>query len=223
MPVGSRRFDAHTIKQSCSWACSPENVITVSLHHATVKILSTCSPKLTISGLGHAVVEDGNIELTDLLNSKNASGIWETGTLSVELSDLMPSNSNGAQDFHFTFTVRNPNYPVPAPPTISMVASIDPITKCLYDKTGQIFTGVMTSPSVCADQWDFAGGSEYESSTSTSDSLNADKSAGRKEVTTTKTHAKDGNQLNETCLGCCHKEVCTSTTIGKSPALVSFQ
>jgi len=213
--VGFRRFDAHTIKQSCSWACSPENVITVSLHHATVDILSACSPKVTISGLGDAVVEDGDIELTDLLNNKNTSGIWEKGTLSVELGHLMPSHSR-AQDFHFTFKVKNPNYPVTTPPTISMMASIDPIERCLYDKTGQTFAGVMTTPSVCADQWDFAGGSEFETATTTSiNNLNADSSAGKLEVMTTKTRAKDANQLNGTCLGCCHKEVCTTTTVGK--------
>lgn len=164
--------------------------------------------------MSHAVVDNGDIQLTDLLNGMNTSGTWADGTLTLKLKDLMTDGK--AQDFNFQFTVKNPNYPVSTPPTITMTSSLVPLEHCQYDKTGQTFMAVMTTPTVCAHKWDFAGGNEVDVSSTTTSTLTADKTAGELRIVTTKTRAADGQRLNGTCLGCCHKEVCTNITTGKS-------
>ena len=143
-------FSTWTIEQSCSWACCPENKITVSLQSNSSTILKTCSPSLTITGLSDAVVSNGPIEIKDVPNDVTQSAAWNDGTLQVNLGDLMPATGR-ASAFHFTFLVKNPNYPILTAPTISMTARILPVVHCNHDTTGQMYTAAMNPPSTaCA-------------------------------------------------------------------------
>ena len=144
-------FSTRTIEQSCSWACCPENKITVSLQSAST-ILKTCSPSLNITGLSDAVVSNGPIEIQNVSNNATQSATWNDGTLHVNLGDLMPTGRASA--FHFTILVKNPNYPIPnsTAPTISMTARILGHDTCAgHITTGQTYAHAMELPSTaCA-------------------------------------------------------------------------
>ena len=131
-------FELRQIEQSCPWACCPNNEITVSLIHSQVPLMSSCQPMLTIRGMADAVVSNGLLNVTNISTGSLQGGIWTSGNLALSLSSLMMSDR--AQSFYFKFTVKNPNFPISTPPTISMTASISPL-------------GLpMSTPIPCSDQ-----------------------------------------------------------------------
>ena len=250
-------FATRNIEQSCSWACCPQNEITVSLV-STAPITKSCSPTLTLTGLADAIVDGlllapvcdewgtystsdsswnatsnqtvtsytaysicnkwstdrGDIRVVDMSTSANLTGAWDAGTLTLDLRNQIVGTRKS--DFHFKFTVKNPNYPISAPPTVSMTAEISPREHCKYDTAGQTFSDAMMNPIVCANRWDFAGGSVTVSEETITNTLNVEKTSGSLEIKTTKSRLSDGNALSSSCLGCCNKEVCTNVTVGKT-------
>ena len=205
-------FGDHIIQQSCSWACCPSNEITVSLRHSAGNILSTCSPTLTLTGLQDAVVPNGRIDVTNLFTNTSHNGIWNSGTFVMSLSDLM--HSGKAHSFHFRFIIKNPNFPISSPPLVGITARIRPRKHCNYDQAGQDFSGVMTSPAICASAWDFAGGNGVLLPSVQQGQVSSDGKSGTRTVTSTTTYLTDSRRLNSTCLGCCHKSVTSNITEG---------
>ena len=193
-----------------------------------------------ISGLEDAVAPSGPMQITNLMpgaapDENTFNGQWNPGTaaltLSLEPLILLAAGETAPakqRNFKFSFVVKNPNYPRLQPPTITMRAEILPIEHCNYDETAtQVFEEAMTSPTVCAtewnEEWGFAGTAASQTqavSVTTEDTLAANQMSGTKTVVTTTKRLTscandDGCNSNfAKCWGCCDQYVCTNTTKG---------
>jgi hypothetical protein len=100
------------------------NVIWVKMEAVDLKILHSCSPTVTISGLTNAQTPSGSISVTNKdQNDATVNGVWtkETGTFTLDLKSLFSLEAaakanNKTEDsfktsFHFTFTLINPTSP----------------------------------------------------------------------------------------------------------------